>query len=217
MVKYTCEACGESFERGEGEAKTCPKCYAKGDAVREVSGIKNKYEGTKTENNLRAAFSGESEARNKYTFFAAVARKEGYEEIAALFLETAENERAHAEIWFKELGGLDNVEGDLKSAAEGEHYEWTDMYERFAKDAEEEGFASLAFRFREVAAIEKWHEERFLSLLHNVKNGEVFQKGSIVMWQCRNCGHVVTALEAPKICPVCAYSKSYFEVKPKEA
>ncbi|MBR2986895.1 MAG: rubrerythrin family protein [Clostridia bacterium] len=211
MVKYICHACGMEFERGEGEAKTCPGCYAKGDAVREVSGIKNKYEGTRTEKNLRSAFSGESEARNKYTYFASVAKKEGYEKIAALFLETAENERAHAEIWFKELGGLQNVEGNLRSAAEGEHYEWSDMYERFAKDAEEEGFASLAYRFREVAAIEKWHEERFLSLLRDLREGEVFKRGSIVIWRCRNCGHAVTALEAPKICPVCSHPQSYFE------
>ncbi|MBQ7364811.1 MAG: rubrerythrin family protein [Clostridia bacterium] len=216
MVKYTCAACGAQFERGEGECAECPECYAKGEALIVKDACKNPYQGTKTEKNLMKAFSGESEARNKYTYFAEVAKKEGYEEIAAIFLETAENERAHAEIWFKELGGLSNVAGNLSSAAKGEHYEWSDMYERFAKDAEEEGFASLAVRFRGVAAIEKWHESRFLALLSSVEQGEVFQKGSIVIWQCRNCGHIVSSLAAPKVCPVCSHPQSYFEMKKEE-
>jgi len=173
----------------------------------------NKYAGTKTEQNLRDAFSGESQARNKYTYFASVAKKAGYEQIAALFLETADNEKEHAKMWFKELGGLGNTAENLLSAAEGENYEWTDMYDQMAKDAEEEGFPELAAKFRGVAAIEKMHEERYRALLKNVETKEVFEKSGVVMWECRNCGHVVVATKAPEVCPVCNHPQAYFEVR----
>ena len=169
--------------------------------------------GTKTEQNLRDAFSGESQARNKYTYFASVAKKEGFEQIAAIFAETAENEKEHAKMWFKELGALGNTAANLKSAAEGENYEWTDMYAQFAKDAEEEGFTELAAKFRAVAAIEKTHEERYLKLLSNVEMQQVFEKAEEVMWQCRNCGHLVVGKKAPDVCPVCAHPQSYFEIR----
>lgn len=169
--------------------------------------------GTKTEQNLRTAFSGESEARNKYTYFASVAKKEGYEQIAALFQKTADNEKEHAKMWFKELQGIGNTMENLKAAAEGENYEWTDMYATFAKEAEEEGFPALAAKFRMVAAIEKAHEERYLALLKNVEMQQVFEKGDLTMWECRNCGHLVVGKKAPQICPVCAHPQSYFEVR----
>ena len=169
--------------------------------------------GTKTEMNLRAAFAGESEARNKYTYFASVAKKEGYEQIAALFQETADNEKEHAKMLFKALGALGNTAANLKSAAEGENYEWTDMYSTFAKEAEEEGFTELAEKFRAVAAIEKSHEERYLKLLSNVEMQKVFEKSDEVMWQCRNCGHLVVGKKAPQVCPVCNHPQSYFEVR----
>ncbi len=169
--------------------------------------------GSKTEQNLRDAFSGESEARNKYTYFASVAKKEGYEQIANLFLETAENEKEHAKIYFKLLNGIGNTEQNLEAAADGENYEWTDMYENFANVADEEGFTEIATTFRNIAAIEREHEERYRKLLANLKNGEVFKKGSIVIWKCRNCGHIVVGTEAPDVCPVCNHPKSYFEVK----
>ncbi len=169
--------------------------------------------GTKTEKNLQAAFAGESQARNKYTYFASVAKKEGYEQIAALFLKTAENEKEHAKMWFKELGGLGDTAANLLAAAEGENYEWTDMYDTFAKEAEEEGFTALAFKFRAVAAIEKAHEERYRALLKNVETKAVFEKSSVTVWECRNCGHIVVGLKAPKVCPVCAHPESYFEVR----
>jgi ferredoxin hydrogenase len=169
--------------------------------------------GTKTEQNLRDAFSGESQARNKYTYFASVAKKEGYEQIAELFLKTAENEKEHAKIWFKELGALSNTVENLLSAAEGENYEWTDMYERFAKDAEEEGFTGLAAKFRMVGKIEKSHEERYRALLSNIEMQKVFEKSEETMWECRNCGHLVMGKKAPEICPVCKHSQSYFEVR----
>lgn len=172
----------------------------------------NKYAGTQTEKNLATAFAGESQARNKYTYFAEVAKEQGYEQIAALFEKTAGNEREHAKLWFKELGGLGETADNLLAAAEGEYYEWTDMYDGFAKTAEEEGFPALAARFRMVAAIEKHHEERYRALLKNVKDGEVFQKGDIRIWECRNCGHIVTAVKAPMICPVCGYKQSFFEI-----
>ena len=172
----------------------------------------NKYSGTKTEQNLRDAFSGESEARNKYTYFASTAKKEGYEQIAALFLKTAENEREHAKMWFKELGGLGDTAQNLANAAEGEHFEWTDMYENFAKDAEDEGFYELAAKFRLVAAVEKHHEERYRALLKNVETAEVFKKSSVKVWECRNCGHIMVGTEAPEICPTCAHPQSYFEI-----
>ena len=168
--------------------------------------------GSKTEANLKTAFSGESEARNKYTYFASVAKKEGYQQIAAIFEETAANEKEHAKMWFKELGGLGTTAENLLSAAEGENYEWTDMYDRFAKEAEEEGFERIATLFRGVAAIEKEHEERYRKLLANVKEGEVFEKGSVVIWQCRNCGHIVVGTKAPDVCPVCNHPQAYFEI-----
>ncbi len=169
--------------------------------------------GTKTEANLRAAFAGESQARNKYTYFASVAKKEGYEQIAAIFLNTAENEKEHAKLWFKALGGLGTTQANLISAAEGENYEWTDMYAGFAKDAEEEGFFALAEQFRKVAAVEKAHEERYLKLLNNVELQKVFEKSEEVMWECRNCGHLVIGKKAPQVCPVCAHPQSFFEIR----
>ena len=174
---------------------------------------KNKYSGTKTEQNLRAAFSGESEARNKYTFFASKAKKEGYEQIAALFLKTADNEKEHAKLWFKELNGIGDTAENLLNAAEGENYEWTDMYEGFAKTAEEEGFRELAQKFRLVGAIEKHHEERYRALLHNLETAQVFEKSEVKVWECRNCGHVVVGTKAPEVCPACSHPQSYFELR----
>ena len=171
-----------------------------------------KYAGTQTEKNLRAAFSSESEARNKYTFFASVARKQGFEQIAALFLKTAENEKEHAKLWFRELNGIGTTAENLLSAANGENYEWTDMYEGFAKTAEEEGFPELAQRFRLVGAVEKHHEERSRALLRNVEMDEVFAKSEVRVWECRNCGHIVVGMTAPDICPVCSHPQSYFEI-----
>ena len=173
----------------------------------------NKYAGTKTEKNLWEAFAGESQARNKYTYFASTAKKEGYEQISALFLKTAENEKEHAKLWFKELGELGSTADNLLHAAEGENYEWTDMYERFARDAEEEGFPELAAKFRGVAAIEKAHEDRYRALLTNVETAQVFEKGSVKVWECRNCGHLVVGTKAPEVCPVCNHPQSYFEVR----
>ena len=172
-----------------------------------------KYAGTQTEKNLRAAFSGESEARNKYTFFASVARKQGFEQIAALFLKTAENEKEHAKLWFRELNGIGTTAENLLSAANGENYECTDMYESFAKTAEEEGFPELAQRFRLVGAVEKHHEERYRALLRNVEMDEVFAKSEVKVWECRNCGHIVVGMTAPDICPVCSHPQSYFEIQ----
>ena len=169
--------------------------------------------GTKTEKNLQAAFAGESQARNKYTYFASVAKKEGYEQIAELFLKTAENEKEHAKLWFKELGELGDTAQNLLAAAEGENYEWTDMYATFADEAEEEGFTALAAKFRAVAAIEKTHEERYRALLNNVETAAVFEKSSVTVWECRNCGHIVVGMKAPKVCPVCVHPQSYFEVR----
>lgn len=173
----------------------------------------NKYAGTQSEKNLMTAFAGESEARNKYTFFASVAKKQGFEQIAALFLKTADNEKEHAKLWLKALSGIGSTEENLAAAAQGENYEWTDMYEAFAKEAEEEGFTQLAFRFRAVGAIEKAHEDRFRALLHNVQMNEVFAKAGETMWECRNCGHLVIGKEPPAVCPVCAHPQSYFEVR----
>ena len=169
--------------------------------------------GSKTEKNLMTAFAGESQARNKYTYFASVARKEGYEQIAAIFEQTANNEKEHAKMWFKALGELGNTAENLLAAAEGENYEWTDMYDTFAKEAEEEGFTRLAYQFRAVAAIEKAHEERYRALLNNVEMQQVFEKAEETMWECRNCGHLVMGKKAPEVCPVCAHPKSYFEVR----
>ena len=169
--------------------------------------------GSKTEKNLMAAFAGESQARNKYTYFASVAKKEGYEQIAAIFQNTADNEKEHAKMWFKELKGIGSTAENLKAAAEGENYEWTDMYATFAKEAEEEGFTELARKFALVAAIEKTHEERYLALLNNVEMQKVFEKSDEIMWECRNCGHLVVGKKAPLVCPVCAHPQSYFEVR----
>ena len=168
--------------------------------------------GTKTAQNLATAFAGESQARNKYTYFASVAQGEGFEQIAALFLKTAENEKAHAKMWFQELGELGDTKANLAAAAEGENYEWTDMYEGFAKTAEEEGFKDLADKFRLVAAIEKHHEERYRALLKNVETAQVFEKSEVKIWECRNCGHLVVGTKAPLLCPTCAHPQSYFEV-----
>ena len=172
----------------------------------------NKYAGTQTEKNLWEAFAGESQARNKYTYFASKAKKEGYEQIAALFLKTADNEKEHAKLWFKELGELGNTPENLLHAAEGENYEWTDMYDGFAKTADEEGFHELAAKFRLVAAIEKHHEERYRALLKNVETAQVFEKSEVKIWECRNCGHLVVGTKAPELCPTCAHPQSYFEV-----
>ena len=171
-----------------------------------------KYSGTQTEKNLEAAFAGESQARNKYTYFASVAKKQGVEQIANLFLKTADNEKEHAKMWFKELNGIGDTAENLLAAAEGENYEWTDMYEDFAKTAEEEGFTELAHKFRLVAAIEKHHEERYRALLRNVETAEVFKRSEIKVWECRNCGHIVVGKEAPEVCPVCNHPQSYFEI-----
>lgn len=172
----------------------------------------NKYAGTQTEKNLMEAFSGESQARNKYTYFASKAKKEGFEQISSLFLKTADNEKEHAKMWFKELEGIGNTAENLVAAAEGENYEWTDMYDGFAKTAEAEGFPELAEKFRMVAAIEKAHEERYRALLHNVETQEVFAKSEVKVWECRNCGHIVVGEKAPEVCPVCAHPQAYFEV-----
>ena len=169
--------------------------------------------GSKTEKNLREAFAGESQARNKYTYFASVAKKEGFEQIASIFEETANNEKEHAKMWFKALGELGSTTDNLKAAAEGENFEWTDMYARFAKEAEEEGFTKLAYQFREVAKIERAHEERYLALLNNIEMQKVFEKAEETMWECRNCGHLVIGKKAPLVCPVCAHPQSYFEVR----
>ena len=172
----------------------------------------SKYDGTKTQKNLEAAFAGESQARNKYTYYASVAKKEGYEQISAIFAKTAENEKEHAKMWFKELGELGNTAENLAAAADGENYEWTDMYATFAKEAEEEGFVELAAKFRAVAKIEKSHEERYRALLKNVETAQVFEKSEVKVWECRNCGHIVVGTKAPLACPTCAHPQAYFEV-----
>ncbi len=213
MKKFKCLVCGEKFEAESPESAVCPRCKAKGDKVGEIKEkVANPYAGTKTEKNLEAAFAGESQARNKYTYFASVAKKEGYEQISALFLKTAENEKEHAKMWFKELKGIGNTAENLGAAADGENYEWTDMYEAFAKDAEAEGFSELAKKFRLVAAIERHHEERYRALLKNVNTAEVFKKSEVKVWECRNCGHIVVGTSAPDVCPTCAHPQSYFEI-----
>ena len=209
-MKFVCKICGYVYE-GETAPEQCPQCKQHG-VMEPVSENKNPYAGTQTEKNLEAAFAGESQARNKYTYFASKAKKEGFEQIAALFLKTADNEKEHAKLWFKELGGIGSTAENLAAAADGENYEWTDMYEGFAKTAEEEGFPELAEKFRGVAAIEKHHEERYRALLHNVEIQEVFKKSSVKVWECRNCGHIVVGEAAPEICPVCAHPQAYFEI-----
>ncbi len=214
MSKFVCKICGFIHE-GESAPEVCPKCKKSDcfEVLTEEQAGTNPYAGTKTEKNLLEAFAGESMARNKYTFFASVAKKAGYEQIAALFLATAENEKAHAKLWFKALGGIGTTAENLLAAAEGENHEGTDMYERMAKDAEEEGFTALAKQFRGVAAIEKSHEERYRKLLANVENMEVFKKSGVSIWECRECGNLVVGIEAPKVCPVCKHAQAYFEIR----
>ncbi len=217
MAKYRCKICGEVFEVADGETPVCPLCGVDGDNLELVEeeaapAGSSKYAGTQTEKNLQTAFAGESQARNKYTYFASVAKKEGYEQIAALFLKTADNEKEHAKMWFKELGELGDTAANLKAAADGENYEWTDMYDGFAKTADEEGFPELAEKFRLVAAIEKHHEERYRALLNNVETKAVFEKSEVKVWECRNCGHIVVGTKAPEVCPACAHPQSFFEV-----
>ncbi|MGN1042526.1 MAG: rubrerythrin [Christensenellales bacterium] len=210
-MKYKCKICNEEFAVKSDEEAICPRCKAKGHNVKKYV-VSGPYAGTKTEKNLLAAFAGESQARNKYNYFSSVAKKEGYEQIAEIFSKTADNEKEHAKMWFKELKGIGSTEDNLISAAEGENYEWTDMYESFARTAEEEGFVELAEKFRMVAQIEKRHEERYRALLHNVEYGEVFTKSEVKIWECRNCGHIVVGTSAPDVCPVCAHPQSYFEI-----
>jgi rubrerythrin len=229
MKKYRCTICKYEYDPAQGDPTQgiapgtpfedlpedwkCPRCKKGKNVFEPVEEVKaNPYAGTQTEKNLHAAFAGESEARNKYTYFASKAKKEGYEQIAALFLQTAENEKEHAKLWFKELNGIGNTAENLAAAAAGENYEWTDMYEGFAKTAEAEGFPELAAKFRGVAAIEKHHEERYRALLHNVEAKEVFAKSEVKVWECRNCGHIVVGTKAPEICPVCNHPQAYFEI-----
>ena len=213
MAKYKCTVCGAVFEVKDGETPVCPVCKARGDNLDLVEEKKvNKYAGTQTERNLKEAFAGESQARNKYTYFASVAKKEGYEQISALFLKTADNEKEHAKMWFKELMGIGSTTENLEAAANGENYEWTDMYEGFAVTAEKEGFPELAAKFRLVAQIEKHHEERYRALLKNIEMQEVFKKSEVKVWECRNCGHIVVGVKAPDVCPVCNHPQSYFEL-----
>ena len=214
MSKWKCKVCGYVYEGDElPEDYVCPLCKQPASAFEKVEEPKsNPYAGTQTEKNLETAFSGESQARNKYTYFASVAKKEGYEQIAALFLKTAENEKEHAKLWFKELGHLGNTSENLLAAAEGENYEWTDMYDGFAKTAEAEGFPELAAKFRMVGEVEKHHEERYRALLNNVETKKVFEKSEVKVWECRNCGHIVVGTKAPEVCPVCDHPQSYFEL-----
>ncbi|MCH5205091.1 MAG: rubrerythrin family protein [Oscillospiraceae bacterium] len=216
MAKFKCKLCGEVFDAPNRAEAVCPKCKATGENLEEIQReTKNKYSGTKTERNLEAAFAGESQARNKYTFFAAKAKQEGFEQIAAIFQKTAENEREHAEIWYKELGSIGATSQNLIAAAEGENFEWTEMYEDFAVTAEAEGFPELAAKFRMVAQIEKHHEERYRALLRNVEMQEVFKKSEVKVWECRNCGHIVVGTNAPEQCPVCGKPQSYFQICPE--
>ena len=210
MEKWRCTVCGYIHEGPLPADFVCPKCRQGAD---KFTKMKNPYEGTKTEKNLMEAFAGESMARNKYTYFASVAKKAGYEQIAAIFLQTAENGKEHAKLWFKALGGLGTCEENLLHAAEGENFEWTDMYYRMAIEADEEGFTELAERFRKVAAIEKSHEDRYRKLLNNIETKTVFEKSGVTMWECRNCGHIVIGTSAPEICPVCNHPQSFFEVR----
>ena len=214
MAKYVCKVCGYVHEGELTDDFKCPACGAPASEFEKVdeTSKKNPYAGTKTEKNLWTAFAGESQARNKYTYFASVAKKQGFEQIAALFLKTAENEKEHAKLWFKALGGIGDTAENLRAAAEGENHEWTDMYVQMAKDADEEGFHELAEQFRGVAAIEKTHEERYRALLNNVETQQVFEKSEVKVWECRNCGHIVVGTKAPEVCPVCKHPQSYFEL-----
>ncbi len=215
MEKWKCTVCGYVHEGPMTDDFTCPVCKQPASKFVKIEDApaKNPYAGTKTEKNLWEAFAGESQARNKYTYFASVAKKAGYEQIAALFLQTAENEKEHAKLWFKALGELGDTAENLLHAAEGENAEWTDMYDRMAKEADEEGFHDLAEQFRGVAAIEKAHEERYRALLNNVETKAVFEKSGVTIWECRNCGHIVVGTAAPEICPVCKHPQAYFEVR----
>ena len=215
MEKWKCSICGYVHEGAMTPDFKCPLCKQSADKFVKVeeAPAKNPFAGSKTEKNLWDAFAGESQARNKYTYFASVAKKAGYEQIAALFLQTAENEKEHAKLWFKALGELGDTAENLLHAAEGENYEWTDMYDRMARDADEEGFHELAEQFRGVAAIEKTHEERYRKLLHNVEAKAVFEKSGVTLWECRNCGHLVMGVKAPVVCPVCAHPQAFFEVR----
>ena len=214
---YICPMCGHPAEDFEpiyetGSISGISENKTKNESNLKENTMSNKYSGTQTEKNLQAAFAGESQARNKYTYFASVAKKEGYEQISAMFLKTADNEKEHAKMWFKELKGIGDTKANLAAAADGENFEWTDMYEDFAKTAEKEGFPELAAKFRGVAAIEKHHEERYRALLKNIEANEVFEKSTVKVWECRNCGHIVVGTKAPDVCPVCNHPKSYFEI-----
>ena len=216
MEKWKCTVCGSIHEGPMTPDFKCPICKQGADKfvkIEEAAPAKNPFAGSKTEKNLWEAFAGESQARNKYTYFASVAKKAGFEQIAALFLQTAENEKKHAKLWFKALGELGDTAENLLHAAEGENYEWTDMYDRMAREADEEGFHELAEQFRGVAAIEKTHEERYRKLLHNVEAKAVFEKSGVTLWECRNCGHLVMGVKAPELCPVCKHPQSFFEVR----
>ena len=216
MEIWKCSICGYVHTGPLPADFVCPVCRQPASAFvkqEEQASHGGRYAGTKTEQNLREAFSGESEARNKYTFFAEVARREGYEQLAELFLVTARNEQEHARLWYEALGGIGGTAANLLAAAEGENYEWTDMYARMAKDADEEGFPEMAELFRKVGGIEKAHEERYRKLLQNVEMQQVFAKSGQTMWECRVCGHLVVGTQAPEVCPVCKYSQSYFEVR----
>ena len=230
-MKYKCTICKYEYDPAQGDPTQgiapgtpfealpadwkCPRCMQGKEKFEPVAEVKasNPYAGTQTEKNLHAAFAGESEARNKYTYFASKAKKEGYEQIAALFLQTAENEKEHAKLWFKELNGIGNTAENLAAAAAGENYEWTDMYDRMAKEAEEEGFKEIAAKMRMVGAIERHHEERYRQLLKNINDEIVFSREGDVIWQCANCGHIVIGKKAPKICPVCNHPQSYFQIE----
>ena len=214
MTKWRCSVCGYIHE-GDEPPEKCPVCKQPASVFQKLEEPKagSRYAGTKTEKNLMEAFSGESQARNKYTYFAQVAQREGYEQLAEIFLKTARNEQEHARLWYQELGGIGGTAENLLHAAEGENYEWTDMYDRMAKEADEEGFHDLAERFRKVGAIERTHEERYRKLLENVEMQRVFEKSGQAMWECRVCGHIVVGPKAPEVCPVCGMSKSFFEVR----
>lgn len=216
---WRCTICGYEYVGEElPEDFVCPLCkhpasdFEKIIIKEEKTMATNKYSGTQTEKNLQEAFAGESQARNKYTYFASVAKKEGYEQMSALFLKTADNEKEHAKMWFKELAGLGDTKSNLADAADGENYEWTDMYEGFAKTAEKEGFPELAAKFRAVGEIEKHHEERYRALLKNIETAQVFEKSEVKVWECRNCGHIVVGTKAPEVCPVCNHPQSFFEI-----
>lgn len=217
MEKWRCSVCGYVHEGPMTDDFICPRCKQPASVFVKVEDkpepAANPYAGTKTEQNLQDAFAGESQARNKYTYFAQVASREGYDQLSELFLKTARNEQEHARIWFEELGHIGKTAQNLLAAAEGENYEWTDMYVRFAKDAEDEGFPELAERFRKVGSVERAHEERYRALLKNVEMQQVFEKGEAAMWECRICGHLVMGKKAPEVCPICHYSQSFFEVR----